>query len=86
MSESKKPKDIYSLVMAFYHWTYSELHGEHGGPRRTWFARLVALLLVLQLGGPLLWAALKSMPTPLAVFIALVMVGRIGLWYWRRGR
>lgn len=77
---------MFSLLTAFYRWTSSELRGEHGSPRRTWFARMVALLIALQLGGRVLWTALGSMPTALGVFIALVIVGRIGLWYWRRGR
>jgi hypothetical protein len=77
---------MFSLLTAFYHRTNSELRGKRGGPLRTWFVRVVALLVVLRLCGSLCWAALWSMPTAVVVFVALVIVGRIGLWYWRGGR
>lgn len=48
--------------------------------------RMAMLLVVLNLFGPLLWHALWTMPTGLAVLVGSAIVIRIGRWYWLRGR
>jgi hypothetical protein len=84
MSEKEKPKDVFSLLFAFYHRTNNELRGEHGVRAWTRSVRVVALLLVLGLCGPLLWHALGTMPSGLIALIALAVIVRLGRRLWRR--
>ncbi len=86
MSEDDKPGDVVSFLVAFGRRLFHEARGDSGSPVRTAVVRLAVLLVVLVCAGPILWQALLSMPTPLWVFIGLVIVGRIGLWLWRRSR
>jgi hypothetical protein len=58
--------------------------GKHGHPGLTVFSRLMLLLLVLAFSGPVLWHALATMPSGLVVIIALGLVLRFALRYWRR--
>src|SRR5436189_625971 len=84
MSDDEKPGDVISFLVAFSRRLYREMRGESGNPARTAFVRVAALLVVLVCGGPILWAALWSMPTALAVLIALFVAFRVARWYLRR--
>ena len=86
MSDSDKPKDVFSLLGAVYHGVHAEMRGGHGSPLRTAFVRVAVLLVVLVCSGPMLWAALLEMPTPLVVLISAFVVFWVVRWYWRRGR
>jgi len=86
MSQGEGPRDAVSFLLAFSRRVYSEMRGDHGYPARTAFARITVLLVVLVCGGPILWGAIRTMPTPLVVLIAAVVVFRVVRWYLRRGR
>jgi hypothetical protein len=47
------------------------MRGKHGSRARTRFSRIAVLLVVLAFGGPKLWAALRTMPTPLVEVLGL---------------
>ena len=84
MSEDEEPRDLVSLLVAFGHRVYHEMRGKHGSRARTTFSRIAVLVVLLAFGGPILWTALWSMPTALAVFIGLAIAFRVGRWFWRR--
>jgi hypothetical protein len=78
--------DAVAGLRALGHRVYAEMRGTHGSRARTRFSRVAVLLVVLGFGGPILWAALRTMPTALVVVIALVVMVRVGRWVWRRYR
>jgi hypothetical protein len=85
MSDDDDDKwDAVAGLRAFHHRLSGEVRGEYGGRARTAFVRIAVLVVGLAFGGPILWAALWSMPTPLAVFIGLAIAFRVGRWFWRR--
>jgi uncharacterized membrane protein YccC len=86
VSDEDKPRDVTAFLGAFYRRVFSEMRGEHGSPARTAVLRVVVLLVVLAGGSPMLWGALRSMPTPLVVLIAAFVVFRVVRWSWRRYR
>lgn len=86
MSKDEGPRDVVSLLGAFYRRVFGEMRGEHGSRARTMFARIAVLLVVLACGGSILWDALWAMPTALVVVITLFVVFRVVRWYLRRDR
>jgi hypothetical protein len=86
MSKDEGPKNAIELLAVFYHRLAEEVRDEHGHQARKAFARVAVMVVGLVFGGPILGAALWSMPTPLAVFIGLAVAFRVGRWFVRRYR
>jgi fatty acid desaturase len=84
MSKDEEPRDLVSLLVAFGQRVYHEMRGKHGSRARTTFSRIAVLVVVLAFGGPILWAAVWSMPTALVVVIAVLVGLWVVGWFWRR--
>lgn len=85
MSDDKRPMDATGFLLAVYEKSRKATSGEHGSPAQTGFARAALVLVVLAFTGSILWGALLTMPTPLAVLIGAFVVFRVGRWLDRRG-
>jgi fatty acid desaturase len=86
MSADEEERDVVDALRAFHHRLSGEIRGEYGGRARTAAVRVAVLVVGLAAGGPLLWAALWSMPPALAVLIGLAVAVRVGRWWLRRYR
>jgi hypothetical protein len=60
--------------------------GKHGSRGLTAFSRIMLVMLVLCLAGPILAHALATMPAGLVVIVGLGLALRLVLWCWRRQR
>jgi fatty acid desaturase len=85
MSDDEGPMDATDFLHAVYRKTRAVTSGKYGNRGLTGLSRVGLLLVILAFGGPILWAALWSMPTVLVVFIGSVVVFRLGRWFYRQG-
>jgi hypothetical protein len=86
MSSSRSPWGTALVVYAVYRRTLHKMNGKRGNPSRVFLLKIVFILMMLSFAGPILWRALLTMPTALAVFIGSAVVFRVVRWYWRRSR
>jgi hypothetical protein len=84
MSDHDKGRGPFWPLDRVYRRTRDELRGEHGGPGRTAFARIVVRLVVLMFGGGVLWSAVRAIPLWFVLLVAAVIVARVLYRRWQR--
>jgi hypothetical protein len=85
MSDDKGPTEANGFLCAAYRTSREVTSGKHVGPGLTGLSRVAMVGIVLAFGGSILWAAIRSMPTALVVFIGSFVVFRLARWCYRRG-
>jgi hypothetical protein len=72
------------IIYAAYRQTLAKLSGKRGSPKLKLLGRVLLVTVTMPVAAPILWHALWTMPTPLAVFIGLACTHRLVRWFLRR--